>query len=213
MARRCGAMLLLAVVLLTQARPIDPELAPRPAARPACAAGPERCARPGHTRLRGGSDFYSSNDVEEWDQLAQPSPRAYHEPCVLPMPPTRRHCRQARAAAASCALRVAQTACAEARGRVCREADEVGLEEEDDEELNAATFGDAADDEDSLHWDNVAVASEAMKVGRPESQPKGAPVVDAHLQHMLGTSPAAGIDAEGGKRQWLPQGMARAESL
>ena len=108
-----------------------------------------------------------------------------------------------------CARRVLRpAACA------CRDADEEGLEEEDDAELNAATFGSgAADDEDSLQWEHVAVASEAMKAGQPTFQPKDGPVFDAQLQHMLGASPSTGGDDAGEKRQWLPQGTARAESL
>ena len=33
-----------------------------------------------------------------------------------------------------------------------------GEEGEDDEELNAATFGDTADEEGDFLWDNVAIA-------------------------------------------------------
>ena len=36
--------------------------------------------------------------------------------------------------------------------------DEAGLEEEDNAELNAETFGNEADDEDGFVWDNVALA-------------------------------------------------------
>ena len=91
--------------------------------------------------------------------------------------------------------------------RLCRDVDEGGLEEEqDDAELNAATFGDAAAEEDSVLWDNVAVASEAMKAGQSAAQPRGGPVFDAQLQHMLHATRPPGGDEAGGKRQWLPQG-------
>ena len=85
--------------------------------------------------------------------------------------------------------------------------DEGGLEEEeDDAELNAATFGDAAAEEDSVLWDNVAVASEAMKAGQPAALPRGGPAFDAQLQHMLHSTRPPGGDETGEKRQWLPQG-------
>ena len=99
MVRRGGALLFVVIALLTHARRIEVELAPIPrASRPGCAEGSVKpCARSRHTtlpsahsrhtRLRGGSDFYSSDDVEEWDQLAQPTHNTFEEPCVLPHVP------------------------------------------------------------------------------------------------------------------------------
>ena len=49
--------------------------------------------------------------------------------------------------------------------------DEAGLEEEDNAELNAATFGDEADDEDGFVWDNVALAWVAPLFELPLSCP------------------------------------------
>ena len=97
MARRGAALLFAVIALLTHDRRIEVELAPIPrASRPVCAEGSVQCARfchtlpsahSSHARLRGGSDFYSSNDVEEWDQLAQTTHDTFEEPCVLPHVP------------------------------------------------------------------------------------------------------------------------------
>lgn len=99
MARGGAALLFVVIALLMHARHIEVELAPIPrASRPECAEGSVKpCARSRHTRLpsahsrharlRGGSNFYSSDDVEEWDQLAQTTDNTFEEPCVLPHVP------------------------------------------------------------------------------------------------------------------------------
>jgi len=72
--------------------------------------------------------------------------------------------------------------------------DEKGAEGEDNPELDAETFGDAADGEDFV-WDHVAQMSEALKSGHnrgPSSQP------DSY-------GPQRTV-APGSKRQWLPHG-------
>jgi hypothetical protein len=133
-------------------------------------------------RLRGGSEYLSSSDAREWDKLIGASEASSHLSDV--------------------GLHAENDEYVEDDDGL--EAEGLEAEGEDNEALNAATFGDAADDEQNFVWDNVALASEALKTGIPvpgQLQPSGAAADEEHSD-----ADETQEEQEQGKREWLPLG-------